>query len=227
MDKWKKIWNKDERVNNIILESLIKADGFDSGAGSFSVGNWCKYTSELYQEMGIKPDNSIYDIGCGSGAFVYPLHLNKHMVGGVDYSMILIKLANKIINNNFICDDATNIKVNEKYDFIVSHSVFQYFESLDYAKKVIFKMYEKANKTIAIFDISDKSKEERYHEIRMSQMNAQEYKDKYKGLEHMFYTKKWFEEIALDLDCKLNIFDQSFKEYSNSGLRFNVIMEKR
>ena len=30
MDKWKQIWNKDERINKIILESLVKADGFNS-----------------------------------------------------------------------------------------------------------------------------------------------------------------------------------------------------
>ena len=34
MDKWKEIWNKEERVNKIVLETLIRADGFDSGAGS-------------------------------------------------------------------------------------------------------------------------------------------------------------------------------------------------
>ena len=37
MDKWKEIWNKEERVNKIVLETLIKADGFDSGAGSLAL----------------------------------------------------------------------------------------------------------------------------------------------------------------------------------------------
>ena len=42
MDEWKQIWNKDERINKIILESLVKADGFNSGAGSFTIndGSW-------------------------------------------------------------------------------------------------------------------------------------------------------------------------------------------
>jgi SAM-dependent methyltransferase len=82
MDKWKEIWNKEERVNKIILESLIKADGFDSGAGSFSVDDWIVYTNELYKDLIIKQDDSIYDIGCGSGAFIYPLYLNNHKTGG-------------------------------------------------------------------------------------------------------------------------------------------------
>ena len=82
MDKWKQIWNKDDRINKIILETLIKADGFDSGAGSFTVDDWIDYTGELYDKLNIANSDSIYDIGCGGGAFVYPLHLKNHVVGG-------------------------------------------------------------------------------------------------------------------------------------------------
>lgn len=227
MNKWKNIWNKDERVNKIILETLIKADGFDSGAGSFTVENWIKYTNEFYKELNIEKNESIYDIGCGSGAFVYPLYLKNHQIGGVDYSMVLINLSNTIMSNSdFKCDEAININ-NEKYDFVVSHSVFHYFNNLDYAREVIMKMIAKSNKKIAIFDLNDKSKEDKYHQIRMLGMNEKEYKIKYEGLSHMFYDKSWFERLAKEFNLKINIFDQSFKDYSNSELRFNVIMEKQ
>jgi len=41
----------------------------------------------LYDELNISQNNSIYDIGCGSGAFLYPLYLqsykkNMQLVGG-------------------------------------------------------------------------------------------------------------------------------------------------
>ncbi len=58
-------------------------------------------------------------------------------------------------------------------------------------------------------------------------MDEQDYKEKYKGLEHMFYNKDWFKTIAEEFNCKIDIFDQSFKNYSNSKLRFNIIMEKK
>ena len=141
--------------------------------------------------------------------------------------MVLIKLAQKIINSNFTCDEAMNIKTDKRYDFVVSHSVFHYFNSLDYAKQVITKMHKKANKAIAIFDINDKSKEKEYHKIRMADMDEEEYKLKYSGLEHMFYDKNWFKELADSLNCKIKTFDQTFEKYSNYKLRFNVIMEKR
>ena len=88
-------------------------------------------------------------------------------------------------------------------------------------------MVEKSNNTIAILDIADKAKEDRYHQVRMDSMSQQEYQDRYRGLSHLFYDKDWFERIATDFNCSVEIFDQTFEEYSNSELRFNVIMQKK
>jgi len=228
MNKWKEIWNKDERVNKIILETLIKADGFDSGAGSFAVNDWIDYTNEFYTMLNISELDSIYDIGCGSGAFVYPLYLKEHKIGGVDYSMILINLANTIMpNSDFTHQEAIDMDLSKKYDIVLSHSVFHYFKDLDYAHNVIKKMIDKSNNQIAIFDINDESKKYAYNRVRMGSMTVNEYEDKYKGLEHMFYSKEWFYTIAKELNVDITIFDQTFKNYTNSSLRFNVIMKKR
>jgi len=43
----------------------------------------------------------------------------------------------------------------------------------------------------------------------------------------LFYEKNWFIEIAKEFNLKISVFDQTFEDYSNSNLRFNVIMEKR
>ena len=227
MDKWKEIWNKEDRVYNYILETLIKTDGFDKGAGSFSLNDWKEYTNEHFIKLDIRNNYTFYDIGCGSGAFVYPLYLKNHSVGGIDYSSVLIELANTVMkDSSFEHKDALMIDTNLKYDIVFSHSVFHYFKNLDYAKKVIKKMILKSNKKIAIFDINDKSKELEYHKVRIGKMKEQEYKKKYEGLEHLFYEKKWFENIAKEFGLKVNIFDQTYEKYSNSSLRFNVIMEK-
>lgn len=227
MENWKKIWNKNKRVEKIILETLIKADGFDSGAGSFSVDNWSEYLQLFFKKLDIKNGQSVFDVGCGSGAFIYPLFIQNHKVGGVDYSSVLINLANTIMkNSSFEIDEAINIDINEKYDLVISHSVFHYFKNLEYAKNTIEKMFNKSNSKIAILDINDKSKEDMYHKIRMTGMSKDKYIEKYKGLEHMFYETSWFKNIADELECKIDIFDQSYDRYANSALRFNVIMEK-
>ena len=227
MNSWHKIWDNQNRVNNFLLETLIKADGFETGAGNFTLEDWKLYTKSLLDNLDISKDDSIFDIGCGSGAFLFNHFINNHKVGGIDYSEALIGIAKTIFKgSDFNVYEASKLDTKNKYDYVVSHSVFQYFDNLDYSKRVLLKMLEKANKKVGIFDINDKSKEKSYHKIRMGSMTQDDYLKKYQGLDHMFYDKSWFKKIAKENDLKFKIFDQTFKKYSNSQLRFNVIFEK-
>ena len=227
MEKWKTVWNGSERINNPILETLIKVNGFDSGPGSFTLENWKIYVQEFFNQLSIKSNESVFDIGCGSGAFLFPLYLNGNKVGGIDYSSPLIDLANTIMKDcDFERNEASKTDFKLRYDYVISHSVFHYFDNLDYAEEVIKKMLLKATKKIGIFDLNDFSKKSEYHKTRMGRMNKQEYIQKYEGLDHLFYEKRWFEAIAEKYSVKIEIFDQTFKYYSNSKLRFNVIMTK-
>lgn len=226
-NNWKAIWNKDERINMIILEALMKTDGFDSGAGKFSVEDWVLYINDMYKKINILPKDSIYEIGCGSGAFIYPLFLKNHKVGGVDYSENLLHLSMMMMPHMYFENkEAIEMKTDETYDIVLSHSVFQYFNDLDYCKKVIIKMIKKAKRKVAILDINDESKKDAYLKIRKGYMNKKEYEKKYNGLSHIFYSKSWFEKIAQEYNLKATIFDQSFSKYANSDLRFNVVFEK-
>ena len=130
-------------------------------------------------------------------------------------------------NSDFKNQEAIDMNLSKKYDIVLSHSVFHYFKDLDYAENVIKKMIDKSNNQIAIFDINDELKKDAYHRVRMGDMTVKEYEEKYKGLEHMFYSKEWFYTIAEELDIDISIFNQTFKNYTNSSLRFNVIMKKR
>ena len=227
MNNWKKIWDGDERVNKVMLEALLKADGFDSGAGKFNVDEWILYVNDIYNKINILQDDSIYEIGCGSGAFIYPLFLKHHKVGGVDYSKVLINISKMMMPNMYFeHKEAIEITTDKKYDIVVSHSVLQYFEDLDYCKEVIKKMINISNRKIVVLDINDESKKNEYHKSRMGNMSPSEYEKKYNGFEHLFYSKSWFENIAKEFGVKIDIFDQSFDKYANSHLRFNVIFEK-
>jgi len=227
MSSWKEIWNKDDRVNKIILDMLIKADGFDSPTGSFTVDDWIEYTDTLYARLNIKDNDSIFDVGSGSGAFVYPFYLKSHHIGGIEYSKKLVSLANAIMpDGEFVNEEAIEIDIQDKYNIIVSHGVFFYFKDLEYARKVIVKMIKKSNREIAIFDINDETKQEKYHQLRMQTMTKEEYEKKYEGLEHLFYAKEFFIQIAEEYNLKIEIWDQDFEQYNNSKFRFNVIMRK-
>lgn len=228
MNNWKEIYNQEERLHKFILEMLIKADGFDSPTGYFEVNDWIEYTNLHYQKISIKECDSIFEVGSGSGAFLYPLYLKGHNVGGIDFAESLITLANAIMpQNNFITADAIVLDTVKKYDIVLSHGVFLYFSDLEYAREVITKMIKKATSTIAILDINDESKKENYHKLRMKTMKKEEYEKKYKGFEHYFYKKSFFENIAEEHGLEIEIEDQDFKKYNNSKFRFNIIMRKK
>jgi trans-aconitate methyltransferase len=229
MNGWINVWNNEDRINKIILECLIKADGFDGGAGAFEVNEWLEYTKYLYNKIGLKTDDSVFDVGCGSSAFLYPHYLESSNSegGGIDYSKILIGMAKMMIPEyDFRFCDAIDLDSREKFDIVLSHSVFQYFESLEYASDVIDKMLAKADQSIAILDVNDHSKEKLYHQTRIGQMSLSEYEGKYKDLNHLFYKKEWFIEIAEMRNLKIDIFDQNFSSYGNSKLRYNVLIKK-
>ena len=229
---WKDIWEKKSRLNNIVLECLVKADGFDSVAGSFSVEEWKNYVSELYWLIGIKKHHSVFDFGCGSGAFLFNHFLNGGHVGGVDYSSQLIGIAKGFMPDaNFIISDASQIKIAENYDVVTSHSVFQYFDNLDIAETVMANMCQVANKKIAVLDINDESQLDVYHEERIAKfiengLSESDYWDKYRDLNHLFYSHDFFHDFAIQNQLKIKITSQDYVHYGNSKLRFNVVFEK-
>ena len=230
---WQEIWNKEDRFNKIILDFLVKADGFDSGGGTFNVEDWIKYTVHLYNLIGIKTNDKLFEVGCGSGAFLYPLYKKGINVSGIDYSHQLIDIAQKFLpENSFSVEDAADIIRPEKtFDILLSHSVFQYFPNLEYAEKVFKNMVTLSNNKIAILDVCDLDKFEKYHSKRIEKFIAEgfskeEYEKKYKGLDHLFYEKDWFLDLARKYNLQANIIDQNYKNYGNSEFRFNVFLEK-
>lgn len=77
----------------------------------------------------------------GGGAFLYALsEQNKIKVGGNDYSAGLIDVAKRTFPGvDLQCVEAAEIDTQKKYDYVISNSVFQYFD-LGYAKNVLLKM---------------------------------------------------------------------------------------
>jgi ubiquinone/menaquinone biosynthesis C-methylase UbiE len=222
MQNWKEIWNSTERVEGIILETLIKADGFDSKLSNFTTKQWLAHTRNLYNFIGITDGQSVFEVGCGSGAFLYPLK-NTNKIGGLDYSSTLINLANKLIEGNFIVGDALSIEYPQT-DIMVSNGVFLYFESYEYTTKVLDKMLQASNK-IAILDVNNESLKEDYYSFREQVLN--DYSSKYEGLDHLFFSKEFFTEYAENRGLTIIIEDQPESDnYLVAKFRFNVVIEK-
>jgi len=229
VNKWINIWNKEKGIEDKLstLQRLIFLDGFDSETGRISEQIWLNYVQEITYRLEIKENDSIYDVGCGSGAFLYPFYQKGHDVGGIDYSETLIKYAqNAMSSTALLNNEAINLDIENKYDYVISNSVFFYFNNLEYAKRVIEKMIIKANKKIAIFDIPDLAKKNESEKYRRSTLPEGEYEAKYEDLAHLYYEKEWFINITESFGHKIEIFDQIIENYGNNKFRFNVIISK-
>lgn len=237
-NKWKDVWDrrKIESINssnNNILEALIKVDGFDTGMGDYSVNQWLELTKKQVERLNISKIDNVLEVGCGSGAFLYCI--NKYTncsITGIDYSEALIDIANKNISGNFSVSEANKIPFSDcQFNIVLSHSVFQYFPSEEYAAQVLQEMYRvlRGSGKICIMDINDKSFEQSYYSDRRSlYKDPDEYDQKYNGYEHLFFEKNKFIELLSRAGfVNIIMFKHDIPEYINSRFRFNITAEKR
>ena len=231
--KWKNIWEKRNIINidtinstDVILDKLIKADGFDGGTGNIELDSWKEYIMHLSKTINLSTSDSLFEVGCGGGAFLYLFFQNEHKVGGIDFSPSLIDNAQQIMPGmDFKTGDAKELDYRQKYDIVVANSVFFYFPDYDYAKDVLLRMIKKSKKSVLIMDIPNLQLKEECESIRRAAYAPDEYEKKYEGLSHLYFEKSFFTEIAHENKLKITIFDQNIKNYGNSRYRFNCLIE--
>ncbi len=225
MTSWNQIWNKrsDENTYQSTLEELIRLDGFDTGAGFIKQEDWENYVKQINEAVGIDEADSIFEVGCGSGAFLYPLFQKGHLVGGIDYSAPLVAKANSTLTGmKFDQIEANQLNTKEKFDIVLSNGVFHYFPNLDYTEAVLDKMLEKSNKKVAVLEVPNLALKEESEYKRRGDLGIEEYNQKYEGLPHLYYSKEWFVEYAAKRSLSVEIKDQSIENYGNNKFRFNI-----
>ena len=242
MNKWKNIWESkksDEKtlgdikdVQEMFLE-LKRLDGFDTVQGGIpyqSLINQYKQIKEYLIDLTqarLDVDNieSVYEVGCGSGANLYLLENDGYRTGGIDYSSSLLDAARQVLkSNDLTCDEAKNLNVHPEYDVLLSNSVFSYFESDEYAKEVVERMIKKANYGIGLVDIHDVDLKDAYTEYKRS--IVPNYDELYKDLNKHYYSKDFFRTIAEENGLDISFVDFEIPGYWNNDYVFNCFMYK-
>jgi trans-aconitate methyltransferase len=228
-DRWYEIWNRRnaDTSNAIRLQDLITLDGFDSGAGKIELDDWREYAGRVTDIIGLKDGDSVYEVGCGSGAFLYALCEHASLkVGGNDYGIGLIKTAQRVFpNSDFQCIEATKINPETPYDCVISNSVFQYF-SLDYAREVLSRMLDKARHSVCVLEVPDFKTKSQAERFRRDIFSPEEYEKKYLGLRHTYYDRDWFAEIAAERGLHCETFDGCVPNYLQNKFRFGCLILK-
>lgn len=225
MTNWKDIWlnrsltlKDDEKLG---YEDLLKLNGFDGKQSNLTPDTLKKAIQEYERHMRIERGDSFYEVGCGSGAFLYHWYKLGHEVGGSDISPGLIDYAKLVLpKGDWEINEANKISVRPKYDHVTAFSLFFYFSDYDYAKETVYRMLLKARRSVSIFDIPDLAKKTECEDYRRK--TIKDYDNKYADTQHLYYSKDWWINLAEDLGINYTLYNQDIEGYENSRWRYNI-----
>ncbi len=228
MQSWYAVWNQRSGDSGADpLQFLIELDGFDSGAGRIDAQDWRAYARDICKRLRLGAGESVYEVGCGAGAFLYALRELGMQVGGLDYSSALIQHARAAMSDaEFQHGEACHLEMLPRYDVVLANSVFHYFSDLQYAEEVLDRMLNKAERAVAILEVPDLSTRDEAERIRRDILSPADYEKKYRGLEHQYYAREWFHRQAAKRGLSCQAFDQCISNYAQSSYRFNCLISK-
>jgi len=231
---WKYVWGKHLEHNFLLsddpdrlLKSLIVSDGFDTGLGLIQPEDWKVYVEQLCTALKLKPDMTVFEVGCGGGAFLFPLYQKGYTVGGIDMASNLIHLAKLAMPGcRFEVANAMDFKVTERAHVVLANSVFQYFDSLKVAEVVLLKMFEMADSMVAVLNVPDVMTDVEEMEASRKALPVGVYDELYNGLKHLYFERNWFVMMGKRAGWKVRVFGQQIPNYGKNGFRYNVVFKK-
>jgi SAM-dependent methyltransferase len=190
---WHDIWRERqvEVPDKPALADLLAADGYDNPFGYITEQAWRAMVRQWIAALGIRPGMTVFEVGCGSGAFLHEFSELGCQVGGLDLSPSLIRVAQSVMPaGDFQVADARSFRPREPIDVVVASGVFMYFPSPDYANGVLDEMARAARHAVLVLDLPDRATEAEATAGRIEAVGGpQEYARRYRGLEHRYYDR--------------------------------------
>jgi len=208
---WREVWERKGRaaVSSYELRTLIALDGFDGGAGTMTPAQFRRVARLVARTLGLGTGMRVLEVGCGAGALLSCLRETGAELLGIDYSPTLVDLARQAV------PDAT-IEIAEAdalpftTDAVVCHSVFQYFPSYSYARRVL-DGFARAAPVALILDVPDLATRAEAEAARAAAGS--------KPGSHLYYPRSFFTGGS--------VWTSSVEGYLNAPFRFNALMNFR
>lgn len=223
-ETWRSIWAQhgDPSVERLDLAQLIAFDGFH-GHGRVSVEAWRAFTLGIRDRLLEPGRGSVFEVGCGAGAFLYPLHEAGHPVAGLDYSPRLLATAARAMpHGDWTIGEARELD-GTPFDLVLANSVFQYFPDTGYADQVLSRMMAKCRRALAILDVPDRACREAHIAQRRATIGT-DYDARYPAsLDLLFLERHWLSERLVAGGFRVRIEQQNLSGYGSNPFRFNVL----
>lgn len=227
---WQDVWAARtlDATRTSVLERLMAADGLDTGFGNVTERAWRDFVGRTARTLGLERGSRVFEVGCGAGAFLYPLAEMGCRVGGLDQSAALVGFAaGAMPDGRWQQGEAAALDVTERDDAVVACGVFMYFSTPDYAREVMARMVAKATSWVAILDVPDRARRADAEAFRRGSLGEAEYEAKYRGLDHLYFDRAWMQDTLEALGATVTIADQQVEGYQNARFRFNAFARLR
>ena len=107
------------------------------------------------ETLDIGPGTRVFEVDCGSGEFLFPLHQNGYIVGGIDGDADAIKAAIAAMPDGlFQVGMASALDPAVPWDVIVCRSLGG-APSTDYVRGLVARMFAKAAHAIALLNVPE------------------------------------------------------------------------
>ena len=232
--KWREIWNRrtstDDRLTgdwqDVLLE-LKRANGYDVMEGGLPLDTFLRQDAQMRELLHLTPGKSVFEVGCGAGANLYLMARAGITVGGIDYAASLVDIAQKVLPDalELYCGEADLMSAAQTYDAVFSAGVFSYFADTGYAHRVLTRMLEKSRGALGLLELHDIEKEDAYHAYRRA--SIEDYDERYRGLDKLFYSRTFFEDFARQHDLRITFPAVDMPGYWNTPFIFNCFMYRK
>ncbi len=122
------------------------------------------------ETLDVGPGTRVFEVDCGDGAFLIPLHANGYIVGGIDGDAAAIAQASAAMTNGlFQVGIATALDPAVPWDVVICRS---FGDDSDYIRGLLARMFAKATHAIALLDVPDERRTWMLHALAEIGANA-------------------------------------------------------
>jgi len=232
MTGWQSVWSRkatSHETEDFSLRALMELDGYDISCSAVSVDDFIVFADALIEKLELTAGDAMLEVGCGAGALCKAVHDRGIRVAGIDYTPRLVEICQKAIpEGDFHASEGARLDLPKKdYDAVISHSVFHYFPSEDYAVETFRRMVKhvRPGGIVALTDMHDANRREEHEKRRKEMIGEKKYNELYKELSHTYYDPDVFAREARDLCSDYWLEDQFLKSESGK-FKFNFFARK-
>jgi hypothetical protein len=129
------------------------------------------------ETLDIGPGTRVFEVDCGDGAFLVPLHDNGYIVGGIDGDPARIAAALKTMPDGaFQTGLASALDPAVAWHVVVCRSMGT-APDVDYLRGVLARMFAKATHAIALLDLPDERRQWTLHALTEIGASAIQFED--------------------------------------------------